>query len=80
LTCAGCGKPPTFSGENIFTSLGVVNHCCNSGRLFGIFLLLSRYDEAQVIQVAPSPKKGSPYLNSPPEDGGHIISCPFCKR
>lgn len=58
FTCAGCGKIPGFSDDNIFTSLGVVNHCCDLGRLFGIWFLLSRFDEAQLQQPAQTAKKG----------------------
>jgi hypothetical protein len=57
-TCAGCGKVPVFNDNNIFTPLGVINHCCNLGRLFGIWFLLSRFDEAQ-LQEPASVKKGT---------------------
>lgn len=61
LTCAGCGEGPKFSSENVFTSLGVINHCCDAGRLFCLWLLLARYDEAQLSTTSPAsstPRKG----------------------
>lgn len=48
-TCAGCGNEANFSADNIFTPLGVVNHCCEQGRLFAVWLLHARFD-AEVIK------------------------------
>ncbi|KAL2068951.1 hypothetical protein VTL71DRAFT_15289 [Oculimacula yallundae] len=43
-TCVGCGAAPKFSSESIFTSLGVVNHCCDGARQFTIWFLLAQFD------------------------------------
>lgn len=53
-TCAGCGGNPTFSKNMTFTPLGVVDHCCHGGRLFGIWLLLSIFDEDELKQKKTS--------------------------
>lgn len=48
-TCVGCGKSSMINpNQDVFTPLGVVNHCCDSGRLFTIFFLLSRFDDAHL--------------------------------
>ncbi|KAK2629887.1 hypothetical protein QTJ16_000707 [Diplocarpon rosae] len=45
LTCVGCGKPPKLDpNKSFFTPLGVVNHCCDYGRIYTIYLLLARFD------------------------------------
>ncbi|KAK6585937.1 hypothetical protein PZA11_000994 [Diplocarpon coronariae] len=45
LTCVGCGKPPKLNpNRSFFTPLGVVNHCCDYGRIYTIYLLLARFD------------------------------------
>ncbi|CZT02407.1 uncharacterized protein RCO7_06303 [Rhynchosporium graminicola] len=43
-TCFGCGETPKLASESFFTSLGVVNHCCDRARQFTIWLLLSQFD------------------------------------
>ncbi len=40
-TCAGCGRQPKIGQANVWTQLGVINHCCNRGRLFGRLYLAS---------------------------------------
>lgn len=71
-TCAGCGFEPTLGQENIFTSAGVVNSCCSRGRLYSIWLLLSHFDEqellAKKVENRPrsakvkKPKSSYPYM------------------
>ncbi|KAF4636254.1 hypothetical protein G7Y89_g1827 [Cudoniella acicularis] len=46
-TCIACGKKPSLSAENLFTPLGVINHCCQESRAFGVWLLLSRFDDEE---------------------------------
>lgn len=53
-TCAGCGGQPNIDRSNtLWTPLGVVNHCCEGGRVFGIWLLLCRFDKEASNQVLP---------------------------
>ncbi|KAK0110531.1 hypothetical protein ONS96_002138 [Cadophora gregata f. sp. sojae] len=47
-TCVGCGSRPTLSSESFFTPLGVVNHCCNDGRLFAVWFLLAQFDTMSI--------------------------------
>lgn len=56
--CAGCHKPPTIDPNlNIFTTLGVVNHCCNDGRLFAVYNLLARFDDANLRSAKAGTEK-----------------------
>ena len=51
-----------MSKENLFTAVGIVNHCCQLGRIFGIWFLLTRFDEQELLlrtQASNSKKKGS---------------------
>lgn len=61
-TCAGCGFEPVLGQDNVFTSAGVVNTCCPRGRLFGIWLLLSHFDEQEIMakQMESRPKSVKP--------------------
>ncbi|KAE9366105.1 hypothetical protein N431DRAFT_472666 [Stipitochalara longipes BDJ] len=60
-TCVGCGDAPKLNEHHFFTPLGVVNHCCYEGRLFGIWLLLARFDKAELpatkVSTTASPKR-----------------------
>ncbi|KAH7336439.1 hypothetical protein BKA65DRAFT_553089 [Rhexocercosporidium sp. MPI-PUGE-AT-0058] len=56
-SCVGCGGTPKFNSENSFTSLGVVNHCCDGGRLFTIWFLLAQFDKLCLESEASSEKK-----------------------
>ncbi|KAG9238285.1 hypothetical protein BJ875DRAFT_480527 [Amylocarpus encephaloides] len=64
FTCIGCrGKP--LLGKNIATSSGtVINHCCSKGKLFGNFLLLSRFDEVE-LQLQEQARRKLPTTQSP---------------
>ncbi|PVH88654.1 hypothetical protein DL98DRAFT_648013 [Cadophora sp. DSE1049] len=59
-TCVGCGSRPTLNPESFFTSLGVVNHCCNQGRLFAIWFLLAQFDKTSLESQANNEKKNKP--------------------
>jgi baculoviral IAP repeat-containing protein 6 len=59
LTCVGCGGEPKVNKHNVFTTLGVVNHCCYEGRLFGVWLLLARFDKAEYVFLCSSECLGS---------------------
>ena len=59
-TCIGCGSRPTFGPESFFTSLGVVNHCCNQGRLFAVWFLLAQFDKNSLESQANNEKKKKP--------------------
>ncbi|EKD13995.1 uncharacterized protein L3040_008001 [Drepanopeziza brunnea f. sp. 'multigermtubi'] len=49
LVCVGCGKEPTIDpNKHHFTTLGVINHCCDAGRISTVYFLLARFDEAHV--------------------------------
>lgn len=48
FTCTGCRGNPVPSKRNIDTNVAVVNHCCDKGRLFGIWMLLCRFDEIEL--------------------------------
>lgn len=51
-TCAGCGKEPKFNENSYWTSLGVVNHCCDGGKAFGVSYILAQVDnEYMSIQL-----------------------------
>ena len=60
-TCAGCGFEPSLGQDNVFTSAGVVNTCCPRGRLYGVWLLLSHFDEQEIsarkVESRPRPSK-----------------------
>lgn len=56
-TCVGCNSSPTLNPESFFTPLGVVNHCCEQGRLYAIYFLLCRFDDTQLESAKePQPK------------------------
>lgn len=64
-TCVGCNRTPTLNATNLFSPLGVINHCCDQGRLYTIYFLLGRFDESQLqpkkaAETKPKPKKKSP--------------------
>lgn len=46
-TCIGCRGKPTLASKTISTPAAAINHCCDQGRLFGIYILLSRFDEVE---------------------------------
>lgn len=56
-TCVGCGGTPKLNSESLFTSLGVVNHCCDAGRLFTIWFLLAQFDKLTLESETNSEKK-----------------------
>lgn len=59
LTCVGCGKSPAIDPtKSVFTTLGIVNHCCDRGRLFAIWWLLARFDEANLLSKTTRKKDG----------------------
>jgi baculoviral IAP repeat-containing protein 6 len=61
ITCVGCGGEPNISQDgNHWTPLGVVNHCCDGGRLFGIWLLLCRFDKEVSSRVTTSQSSPTP--------------------
>lgn len=64
ITCAGCGKAPVLNKDNsVWTSLGMINNCCEDGRLFGIWLLLCRFEEEDTrFNANPSKPKPKPVL------------------
>ncbi|KAG4441443.1 hypothetical protein IFR05_003049 [Cadophora sp. M221] len=47
-TCIGCRKKPSLGNKPISTPAAQVNNCCDRGRLFGIWILLARFDELEV--------------------------------
>lgn len=58
-TCVGCNYLPALNVKNLFTPLGVINHCCDLGRLFTIYFLLCRFDDSQIQpekEAKPQPK------------------------
>ncbi len=55
--CVGCGRQPDLSGNNIFTPVGVVNHCCQEGKIFGIWLLLTWFDDEELARKKASSEK-----------------------
>jgi hypothetical protein len=56
-TCIGCHQRPTLGSKTIPTSVAHVNHCCDKGRLFGIYILLSRFDEVELQLHQDTAKK-----------------------
>lgn len=59
-TCVGCGNEPVIHHDRSFwTPLGVVNHCCDDGRLWGIWLILLRFD-GQVVKLKEENKAAPP--------------------
>jgi baculoviral IAP repeat-containing protein 6 len=48
FTCIGCRGKPVLNKKNIDTSVAVVNYCCSQSRLFGIWILLCRFDEVEL--------------------------------
>ena len=48
-TCVGCGYEPALSRDNVFTPAGVINCCCTESRTYGIWLLLARFDDEEVL-------------------------------
>lgn len=65
-TCAGCGSNPSLSPESFFTQLGVVNHCCNQGRLYTMWFLLSQFDQ-MILESQVSNEKKSKRAKSTPK-------------
>jgi hypothetical protein len=68
-TCVGCNRAPTLNATNLFSPLGVINHCCDQGRLYTIYFLLGRFDESQLqpkktVETKPKPKKKTPVKGS----------------
>ena len=57
-TCVGCGGPPVNSSlkNHIFTPLGVVSNCCSRAQLFGLYLLLLRFDQEELQRIKPATK------------------------
>ncbi|KAE8449676.1 hypothetical protein EG329_007451 [Mollisiaceae sp. DMI_Dod_QoI] len=47
-TCFGCRGKPTLGKNTTTTPIASINHCCNQGRLFGIWILLARFDEVEL--------------------------------
>ncbi|KAI1007234.1 hypothetical protein K3495_g994 [Podosphaera aphanis] len=66
LTCVGCGNRPKFNEKHFFTSVGVINQCCELGQLFGIWCLIARIDNVEtfqphvkpIVQKRPTNQKG----------------------
>lgn len=59
-TCVGCNRAPALNPTSLFSTLGVVNHCCDQGRLYAIYFLLGRFDEAQLQKKKPAEEKTKP--------------------
>lgn len=70
-TCVGCNFVPTLSAFNLFTPLGVINHCCDQGRLYAIYFLLCRFDDSQLQPEKEPQPKPKPKKKVPPTKGGH---------
>lgn len=46
-TCVGCGETPVYSAPKSVREYNMC-WCCTNGRLFGIWVLLSRYDDVEL--------------------------------
>ncbi|KUJ15397.1 uncharacterized protein LY89DRAFT_735511 [Mollisia scopiformis] len=64
-TCVGCNFLPTLNARSFFTPLGVVNHCCDLGRLYTIYFLLCRFDDSQRQPEKEAPEKSKAKKKSP---------------
>ncbi|KAF8864426.1 hypothetical protein BDZ45DRAFT_685202 [Acephala macrosclerotiorum] len=49
FTCSGCRGKPKLGRKTIPTPVAAINHCCDEGRLSGIYVLLSRFDEVELL-------------------------------
>lgn len=59
MTCVGCAQKPR-TGKHIAEFDGeVVDWCCSNGRLFAIWILLSKYDKMELEVQARSAEKSS---------------------
>lgn len=68
MTCVGCAKKPR-TGKYIATFDGeVVDWCCSDGRLFAIWVLLSKYDKMELDVQARSAEKSSATSKQHPKD------------
>lgn len=50
LTCIGCHGKPVLGKGNMSTPIAVINHCCEQGRLFGIWIFLCIFDDNELLQ------------------------------
>lgn len=66
-TCAGCGKKPNFDNANFWTSLGVINHCCEGGKAFGLLYLLTQLDNEDLEIAFNNPLAARPAAVADPE-------------
>lgn len=56
-TCIGCRGKPVDGSKAITTLAGTVNNCCDQGKLFGIWALLSTFDDAELSVQKSSTNK-----------------------
>lgn len=61
-TCVGCGEEPKIHENGSYWSpIGVINNCCNLGRLWGVWLILRRFD-IEVVKIEGPTKSDSRQL------------------
>ncbi len=69
-TCIGCRGKPQLEPNSNNTPIATVNHCCDQGRLFGIWALLSTFDEAALsVQKQAAEKVQTNYSHFPAGKG-----------
>ncbi|PVH82811.1 hypothetical protein DL98DRAFT_652831 [Cadophora sp. DSE1049] len=72
-TCIGCRKEPSLEDQTVSTPAAQVNNCCDRGRLFGIWVLLARFDELEVklCRNATKQKQAKPAQHRPGDGTGY---------
>jgi hypothetical protein len=72
-TCIGCRKEPSLEDQTVSTPAAQVNNCCDRGRLFGIWVLLARFDELEVKlrRNATQQKQAKPAQHRPGDGTGY---------
>ncbi|KAI9845625.1 MAG: hypothetical protein M1837_004599 [Sclerophora amabilis] len=59
LTCLGCGGKPVTGINKVKTGAGVLDWCCDDGRLFAVWLFSARYDQVELQMQAIAASKAS---------------------
>jgi hypothetical protein len=70
-TCIGCRRKPALGSKSVTVHNEPeikVNNCCEGGRLFGIWILLSAFDEAE-LSVQKQATQKAPKSSGPPSAG-----------
>lgn len=70
MTCLGCGKKPVVGTNMVQMDNGNLDWCCDDGRLFAIWVFLSRYDQVELKMQETEAQKAAEKQDHRKKDRG----------